>query len=182
MDGMTIWETMIESNVTYLTKVPAALFTLAVAYIVIRAARRIIVTATSLARVDRTVQSMILSVVSFAGWILALAAALNVIGLSQLSLAVGGSVALIAMALATGLNSVTQDLMAGMFLIGDDEFAVGKRVKAGGIEGVLEGLTIRKTKIRDDNGQVHTIPNRSVDSGTYVIIGPKDAKPDEKVG
>ncbi len=180
MEGATIWESMILENLVYIQKLPAALFTLAIGYIVIRAARRIILTATSLARLDQTIQSMILSVISFAGWVLALAAALNVMGLSQLSLAVGGSVALIAMALATGLNGVTQDLLAGMFLIGDDEFTVGRRVKAAGIEGTLAGLTIRKTKIRDDNGQVHTIPNRSVDGATYVILGPKEQKAPEK--
>ena len=75
--------------------------TLAVAYVVIRLAKRAVLTATSVARVDRTVQTMIKSVISFVGWVLALAAVLNVMELSQLSLALGGSIALIAMALTT---------------------------------------------------------------------------------
>ena len=124
---------------------------------------------------------MVLSVVSFAGWIFGLAAALSVMELHQLSLALGGSIALITMAMATGLNSVTQDLMAGMFLIGDEEFTVGKRVKAGGVEGNIVGVSIRKTRIQDDSGQVHTIPNRNVDGAIYIIMDDK-ADTEEKAG
>ena len=86
------------------------------------------------------------------------------------------------MALATGLNNVTQDLMAGIFLLSDREFVVGRQVKAGGVEGTLEAISIRKTKIRDANGQIHTVPNRNIDQSTYVIIGdPKGSdQPDKK--
>jgi len=100
-----------------------------------RLAKRAIITATSLAKLDRTVQTMIQSVVSFVGWVLTLAAVLNVMELSQLSLALGGSIALVAMALTTGLNNVAQDLLSGIFLLGDKEFVTGKWVLAGGVEG-----------------------------------------------
>lgn len=180
MTGIEIWESMIADNVKYLTKIPAALLTLVVAYVIIRIARNVIKTMTSIAKVDRMIQSMILSTVSFVGWIFALAAVLSVLELNQLSLAVGGSVALVAMALATGLNSVTQDLMAGIFLLSDREFIVGQHVKAGGVEGTVEALSIRKTKIRDANGQMHTIPNRNIDQSTYVIIGKNSDRPGNK--
>ena len=80
------------------------------------------------------------------------------------------------MALATGLNSVAQDLLAGIFLLSDEKFTVGIRVKAGGVEGTVEELTIRKTRIRDDNGELHTVPNRNVDSATYIIHDRKVAE------
>ena len=178
-----MWQNIIEGNIKYLTKLPAAIVTLGIAYVLLRVARKVLTTAMNVARVDKAIQSMVLSAVNFAGWIFALAAALSVMELNQLSLALGGSVALIAMALATGLNGVTQDLMAGMFLISDDDFTVGRRVKAAGVEGRLEALTIRKTKIRDDNGQVHTIPNRNVDGATYTIIPDHpEEEAEQKVG
>lgn len=155
---------------TYVEKLPAALVTLVIAYILIRLAKSAVLKVTALARADRTIQTMFQSVVGFVGWILALAAVLNVMELSQLSLALGGSIALIAMALTTGLNNVAQDLLSGIFLLSDREFATGKWVKAGGVEGRVEELTIRKTRIRDRDGNLHTIPNRNVDGATYVIM------------
>jgi len=179
MDGMTNLTSMLESNWRYVEKLPAALVTLAIAYVVIALAKRAILAATGLARVNRAVQTMINSVVGFAGWVLALSAVLNVMELTQLSLALGGSIALIAMALATGLNNITQDLLAGIFLLGDREFAKGTWVKAGGVEGRLEELTIRKTRIRDAQGNLHVVPNRNIDGGTYVIV-PAEEEPQQK--
>ncbi len=182
MTGIEIWQAVVTDNLKYLTKAPAAIVTLLVSYVIIRIARKLIHTMTTVAKIDRTIQSLILSSVSFVGWVLAIAAVLSVLELHQLSLAVGGSVALVAMALATGLNNVTQDLMAGIFLLSDREFVVGRQVKAGGVEGTLEAISIRKTKIRDANGQIHTVPNRNIDQSTYVIIGdPKGSdQPDKK--
>lgn len=180
----TNWFTsFVQSNMVYIEKLPAALVTFIIAYAVMRLAKRAIITATSLAKVDRTVQTMIESAISFVGWVLILAAVFNVMDLSQLSLALGGSIALIAMALTTGLNNVTQDLLSGIFLLGDKEFATGKWVMAGGVEGRIEELTIRKTRIRDAQGNLHTIPNRNVDGGTYVILAIDAGKEaEEKAG
>lgn len=175
-------EQMVRENMVYITRIPAALFTLLIAYIVLRILQNGIRTATRLGRIDPRIQGVILSVVGFVGWILALSAALGVMNLSQLSLALGGSVALVAMALATGLNSVAQDLLAGIFLLSDANFKVGARVRAGGVEGIVEELTIRKIRIRGDDGWLHTIPNRNVDSNTYVVMDREEGGPVAKAG
>lgn len=158
------------STVQYLQNIPSALLTLIAGMIAIRLAKGLLIRATALARVEPTFQSMIGSLVSFTGWIFVLAAALNALGLTQISLALGGSIALTAMALATGLNTVTQDLMAGIFLISDEDFRVGYMVEAGGVRGVVEKLTIRKTKIRTEDGKLYVLPNRAVDAATYVVL------------
>lgn len=176
MTEFDLFGALLRENVTYLAKAPGALLTLGVAYLVLKAVRRVVRAAAKVARINVTVTSMLVSAINFVGWVLAVAAALNVMGLSQLSLALGGSVALVAMALATGLNNVTQDLLAGIFLLADEEFVIGRRVRAAGVEGVLEELTIRKARIRDSEGNLHTVPNRNVDQGTYVILASGEAK------
>ena len=123
-------------------------------------------------RIDPTLATLLQSIVGFVGWIFVLAAATASLGMQQVSLALGGSVALVAMALASGMNSVTQDLLAGVFLIADDDFRVGYTVKTGALEGVVESVTIRKTKIRDAEGILHTVPNRLIDNATYTLIDP----------
>ncbi len=176
MDEISVWQSIVVDNVAYLSRVPSALLTLVVGYFILRGVKGIVGKATALTKVDPSLRSMLLSVVSFAGWVLIVAAALSAMQLHQLSLALGGSIALVAMALATGLNSVAQDLLAGIFLLSDEKFTVGIRVKAGGVEGTVEELTIRKTRIRDDNGELHTVPNRNVDSATYIIHDRKVAE------
>ncbi|NLJ25544.1 MAG: mechanosensitive ion channel [Firmicutes bacterium] len=153
-----------------LNKLPAAIFTLAVGAVVVKAIRFITGRATVVARLDPTLGTLLQSVVGFAGWVFVLAAATASLGMQQVSLALGGSIALVAMALASSVNSVTQDLLAGVFLIADQDFKVGYTVKAAGLEGQVESVTIRKTKIRDKEGVLHTVPNRLIDNATYTLL------------
>ncbi|HHW10318.1 MAG TPA: mechanosensitive ion channel family protein [Firmicutes bacterium] len=163
------WRTMWEQSAVYAARLPAALIIILFTYILVRILKKVSIATLKLTKADPTLRSLVLSTISFAAWVLGTAGALNALGLTQISLALGGSIALVAMALATGLNSIAQDLLAGIFLFSDDDFCIGKRVKAAGIEGEVAALTIRKTKIMDDQGNVHTIPNRTIDGATYTI-------------
>lgn len=180
MSELSFFESLLQTNMVYVKKAPAALVTLIIAIFLLRLIKRVVRTATTTAKLDPTLQSMILSAINFFGWILILAAVLNVMELGQLSLALGGSIALIAMALASGLNGVTQDLLAGIFLLGDEDFGAGKWVRAGGVEGRVTQLSIRKTKILDKDGNLHTIPNRNVDGATYVTLADQETPPQLK--
>lgn len=170
VEKLAWWQPLSTSTLEYLEKAPNALITLIVTYVVVKLLKRIAVATLRLARADETLRSLILSIVGFVGWVMGISAALNALGLTQISLALGGSVALVAMALASGLSSVAQDLLAGIFLFIDEDFSIGKRVKAAGIEGVVTQLSIRKTKIRDSQGLLHTIPNRTIDGAIYTVI------------
>lgn len=154
---------------TYVTRIPNALIAIAVTWIISRIALKLVLGASKVVRINMEITSLISSFVRFVAWVLGFAAVFNALGMTQVSLALGGSVALIATALATGLNTIPQDLLAGIFLISDDDFKVGKLVKAGGIEGYLERVSIRKTRIRDKDGNLHVVPNRTIDQSTYVI-------------
>ncbi|MCK9222213.1 MAG: mechanosensitive ion channel [Limnochordia bacterium] len=159
-----------ESALPYLHRIPTAALTLIVLYLVTQLIKKVIGEALSLSRIDPTLTSLVLSIISTVSWIIIFAAVFNVMGLTEISLALGGSIALVAMALATGFSNVTQDLLAGIFLISDKDFKVGYRIRSGNIEGYIEEITIRKTKIMDDEGKLHAIPNRTIDSAVYIII------------
>mgnify|MGYP002351443583 CR=1 FL=1 len=154
----------------YLGKAPGAILTLVIGAIAVRVIRSIVARTTSATHIDPTLASLLQSGVGFVGWVFVLAAVTASLGMQQVSLALGGSVALVAMALASGMNSVTQDLLAGVFLIADDDFRVGYKVKTGSLEGMVESVTIRKTKIRDEEGVLHTVPNRIIDNATYTLL------------
>jgi len=135
-----------------------------------------------LAHLEATAKSLLSSSVSFVGWVIGISATLNALGLTQVSLALGGSVALVAMALATGLNTVSQDLLAGIYLLSDDDFVIGARVRAAGVEGEIIRLSMRKTKVKDKDGLIYAIPNRNIDAATYTIVekGPPKARQKEE--
>ena len=72
--------------------------------------------------------------------------------------------------------------MAGIFLITDEDFTVGRVIKTAGLEGTLKQVSIRKTKIVDNEGHLHVIPNRTIDGATYTIYPPADARAENSGG
>jgi len=163
-----------------LSRVPATILVLIVGAAAIKVVKSFIGRAAGVARLDPTLGTLLQSAVTFAGWVLVCTAAPASLGLQQVSLALGGSIALVAMALTSSVNSVTQDLLAGVFLIGDRDFKVGYTVRTGSIEGVVESVGIRKTKIRDGDGTLHTVPNRLIDNATYVLISREPAAQEQQ--
>ena len=97
------------------------------------------------------------------------------LGLKQVSLGLTVLTALSGAALATGASGSVADILGGIFLVADPGFAIGRRVTAGGVEGIVKGITLRKTILEDDEGNIHVIPNRVVDGGRYVLRRPKAA-------
>ena len=58
-----------------------------------------------------------------------------------------------------GANSLTADILAGIFLIFEGEFSVGDMVTIDGWRGVVLDIGIRTTKIEDDNFNIKIISN-----------------------
>lgn len=66
------------------------------------------------------------------------------------------------LAIGFGAQSLVKDLITGFFIILEDQYAVGDFVKIGSFEGTVEDLGLRVTKLRDFNGELHIIPNSSI--------------------
>ena len=64
--------------------------------------------------------------------------------------------------LGFGAQNMLRDVIAGGFMIGEDQFGVGDRVDVGVVTGVVERISLRITTIRDDDGLVWYVPNGSV--------------------
>lgn len=66
------------------------------------------------------------------------------------------------LAIGFGAQSLVKDLITGFFIILEDQYAVGDFVKIGNFEGTVEDLGLRVTKLRDFSGELHIIPNSSI--------------------
>lgn len=65
-----------------------------------------------------------------------------------------------------GAQSAIKDFLAGIFIITENQYRVGDIVtlSAGtplGVSGVVEDITIRITRLRDQDGNLHVVPNGS---------------------
>ena len=67
--------------------------------------------------------------------------------------------------LAIGLasQSLIKDIINGLFILFEDSLSVGDIVTVRGISGMVEKITLRVVVLRDLQGDVHVVPNSSID-------------------
>lgn len=92
--------------------------------------------------------------------ILAAMMALREIGLDITPLLAGAGVA--GLAIGFGAQSLIRDVIAGFFILLEDQFHVGDVIQAAGVSGQVENITLRLTIVRDLQGRVHFVPNGEI--------------------
>jgi len=86
---------------------------------------------------------------------------LSEIGINITPLLAGAGV--VGLAVGFGAQSLIRDVLAGFFIIVEDQYDVGDVIKINnGIAGGVEGLNLRRTMLRDLDGALHMIPNGEI--------------------
>lgn len=165
-------------SINILSKVLLAFLVFFAGWVIIRYLKELIMQIIKRGHWDKALTKLISSVLSFTGWIITIAAIFKVLGFTEVSLAFSGSLALVAMGLANSASSIVGDLFSGVSLIADDDFEIGAKVTAAGITGIVEGVDMRKTRIRDDKGNLYILPNKSVDNAIITITAPVKSEPE----
>lgn len=98
-------------------------------------------------------QSILKYVVSFVG-IIAIVGMFGNVGLTLAG--IGG------VAVGFGSQSLIKDIINGFFILFEDQYSVGDNIDIDGKSGIVESIGLRLTRIRDFNGDMHTIPNGSI--------------------
>lgn len=83
----------------------------------------------------------------------------------QLGFSIGPLLAgagIVGVALGFGAQSLVKDLIAGLFIIVENQYGVGDVVQLDTVGGMVEEITLRKTKLRYLDGVVHHIPNGTI--------------------
>jgi small conductance mechanosensitive channel len=65
-------------------------------------------------------------------------------------------------ALGFGAQSIVKDFLSGFFMLVEDQYAVGDIIDVGEAAGVVEGITLRTTQLRDVNGTLWYVPNGEI--------------------
>jgi|GEM_PF-788302 small-conductance mechanosensitive channel len=77
--------------------------------------------------------------------------------------AVLATVGIASLAIGFGAQSLVKDLVSGIFILAEDQFAVGDVVIINGEGGLVEKMTLRITQLRNTQGMLITIPSGSVE-------------------
>ncbi len=72
------------------------------------------------------------------------------------------SAGVIGLGISFGAQSLFKDMLNGVFILLEDQFAVGDTVKIAGLQGSVEDLTLRCTKLRDGDGTLYIVPNSQI--------------------
>jgi small conductance mechanosensitive channel len=62
-------------------------------------------------------------------------------------------------AVGFGAQSLVKDFFTGLFLLIENQVAEGEMVEVAGKSGMVEEITLRHIRLRDQDGSVHFIPN-----------------------
>jgi small-conductance mechanosensitive channel len=65
-------------------------------------------------------------------------------------------------AVGFGAQTLIRDWLAGIFVVLENQYSHGDVVRIGGVEGVVEDFSLRRTTLRDLDGTVHTVPNGQI--------------------
>lgn len=85
---------------------------------------------------------------------------LSEVGIDITPLLAGAGVA--GIAIGFGAQSLIRDLMAGFFIMVEDQYNVGDVIRVANVAGGVEGLNLRRTLLRDLDGILHIVPNGEI--------------------
>jgi moderate conductance mechanosensitive channel len=72
------------------------------------------------------------------------------------------SAGILAVGIGLGAQSLFKDIINGIFILIEDQYNVGEIVKIASLQGTVEDLTLRLTRLRDRDGTLYIIPNSQI--------------------
>jgi small conductance mechanosensitive channel len=108
----------------------------------------------------RTLASITASVGAFGIYFMALLQVLPLFGVDVKPIL--ASAGIVGLAVGFGAQTLVKDVINGFFILFENQFDIGDVIRAAGVSGTVEVMTLRKTVLRDANGTVHVIPNSEI--------------------
>jgi len=97
--------------------------------------------------------------------VISLVAGMMVLSELGISLApILGAAGVAGVAIGFGAQSLVKDFFSGFFILFEDQIRKGDVISAAGHAGLVEEITLRHTRLRDYDGNVHYVPNGLIDS------------------
>lgn len=152
----------------FVTRLALAAFVIFIGCIVIRIGRKMISRIVRLrserdmrsAQQMETVRSLVTSIFNYVLYFIIVTVVLGVFGVNISSIiavaGVGG------IAIGFGAQTLVKDVISGFFIWMEGSISVGDIVEINGLMGEVESIAIRTTVVRNNNGNVYSIPNGDI--------------------
>lgn len=111
-------------------------------------------------RREDTLKKLIKSVVAYVVYFMALVMILEVFSFEIGPLLAGAGVA--GLAIGFGAQNLVRDIISGFFIIFEDQFSVGDYISTAGIEGTVDEIGLRTSKIVAWTGDLNIVPNGNI--------------------
>jgi small-conductance mechanosensitive channel len=150
---------------TALPRFVTGLVFLTAAYLAIKLVLRVV--RASLDRLYPEDQDLVVSLgVTVAGvflWFGAGLTLLKIVGMGDVAASLGTATGFVALGVSYALSNMIADVVAGVYLLRDPDFAPGDRIVADGVTGELRAIELRKSRFRNDEGETVVVANRDVE-------------------
>ncbi len=119
-------------------------------------------------RREATLIRLIENILTYVTYFIALVMILSEFGVDVRTLIAGAGV--VGLAVGFGAQNLVRDIITGFFIIFEKQFSVGDYVRISGVEGFVEEIGLRVTKIKSWTGELHILPNGSINQVTNYSI------------
>jgi len=111
-------------------------------------------------RKSKTLATLFTNIVKYVLLIVVILIILEVYGVD--TLAILASLGIVGVVIGLALQDTLKDLLAGLFIISENQYAVGDIVEIGNFKGEVIALGLKSTKIRKWTGEIKILANRNI--------------------
>jgi moderate conductance mechanosensitive channel len=115
-------------------------------------------------RREATLLRLLDNVLTYVVYFVAIIMILDTLGIPVTTILAGAGI--VGLAVGFGAQSLVKDIITGFFIIFEDQFSVGDYIRIGNFEGYVEEIGLRTTRIKSWTGEVHILPNGSINQVT----------------
>lgn len=108
----------------------------------------------------RTIRSLLKNIIEVILFLLAFLIILSHWGINITPILTGAGI--LGLAISFGSQSLVKDFISGFFIISENQFNVGDKIKIANFEGEVEKITLRITVLRDKKGSAIYVPNSQI--------------------
>jgi small conductance mechanosensitive channel len=111
-------------------------------------------------RKQRTMHVIISNIIKYTFGVITLFTILGVLGVN--ASAIVASIGVVGLAIGLAIQDTLKDILAGIFILVENQFAIGDTIMIGTFKGEVIFLGLKSTKVRSETGEIRIIPNRNI--------------------
>ena len=146
-----------------------AILILIVAFIVIGFISRFIRRFLSTTILPPDTQNILRRTLTYILWFIAIMSIIAELNLENIFMPIMGMSVLAGAAVALAVKDILADALAGIYLLLDRHFNIGDQIETMKYKGEIIDVTLRKTRVKIDDGTIVVLPNGKIDSSGWIL-------------